>query len=89
MLVTGARPLPAVFPEEAGMSKVSRLRAARSSIAPCVMTVMSLAVVCADTSARDARLDSTVQVRVADGGGGERRTDEPRDGRAARPMARR
>lgn len=53
------------------MSKLARMRAARSSIAPCVATVMSLAVVCAGSAARDAHPESTVQARAADGRDGD------------------
>lgn len=71
------------------MSKLARMRAARSSIAPCVATVMSLAVVCAGSEVRDARPQSALQARVADGGGGEGRAGMARDNRAAGPILRR
>ena len=64
------------------MSKLARMRAARSSIAPCVATVMSLAVVCAGSEVRDARPQSALQARVADGG---RRT--PRRRRCSIPSS--
>ena len=47
------------------MSKVSRLRAARPFAAPCVLTVMGLAVVCTYTLARYRCPDGVVCTRRA------------------------
>lgn len=73
------------------MSKVSRLRGARSSIAPYVMSVIGLAAVCTDGVTRDLRIDAAVSARDAGAGegGGDARQAEPVAGRHRAPVSQR